>query len=107
MANFRVTYATLSADNEELHAAFEEGVKTAQAWVGQTVPTVVDGEARTDGEAFTLHSPNDAQLELAHRPLGHRARRRRRRRRRPGRLRRPGRPRPGRSGSACCAGPPT
>ena len=65
MANFRVTYATLSADNEELHAAFEEGVKTAQAWVGQTVPTVVDGEARTDGEAFTLHSPNDAQLELA------------------------------------------
>ncbi|MET0478644.1 MAG: aldehyde dehydrogenase family protein, partial [Actinomycetota bacterium] len=65
MANFRVTYATLSADNEELHAAFEEGVKTAQAWVGQTVPTVVDGEARSDGEAFTLHSPNDAQLELA------------------------------------------
>ena len=49
MANFRVTYATLSADNEELHAAFEEGVKTARAWVGQTIPTVVDGEARTDG----------------------------------------------------------
>jgi 1-pyrroline-5-carboxylate dehydrogenase len=65
MANFRVTYATLSADNEELHAAFEEGVKTARAWVGQTVPAVVDGEARTDGEVFTLHSPNDAQLELA------------------------------------------
>ena len=65
MANFRVTYATLSADNEELHAAFEEGVKTARAWVGETVPTVVDGEARTDGEPFTLHSPNDAKLELA------------------------------------------
>ena len=65
MANFRVTYATLSADNEELHAAFEEGVKTARAWVGETIPTVVDGEARTDGEPFTLHSPNDANLELA------------------------------------------
>ncbi|HEV3399110.1 MAG TPA: aldehyde dehydrogenase, partial [Actinomycetes bacterium] len=65
MANFRVTYATLSADNEELHAAFEEGVKTARAWVGQTIPTVVDGEARTDGEPFTLGSPNDAKLELA------------------------------------------
>ncbi|MDP9207515.1 MAG: aldehyde dehydrogenase family protein, partial [Actinomycetota bacterium] len=65
MANFRVTYATLSADNEELHAAFEEGVKTARAWVGETIPTVVDGEARTDGEPFTLHSPNDAKLELA------------------------------------------
>jgi 1-pyrroline-5-carboxylate dehydrogenase len=65
MANFRVTYATLSADNEELHAAFEEGVKTARSWIGQTIPTVVNGEARTDGEPFTLTSPNDAGLELA------------------------------------------
>jgi 1-pyrroline-5-carboxylate dehydrogenase len=65
MAKFRVTYATLSADNEELHAAFEEGAKTARSWVGQTVPTVVNGEARTDGKPFTLRSPNDAKLELA------------------------------------------
>jgi 1-pyrroline-5-carboxylate dehydrogenase len=65
MAKFRVTYATLSADNEELHAAYEEGVKTARAWIGQTVPTVVDGQPRTDGRPFTLPSPNDAQLELA------------------------------------------
>ena len=65
MANFRVTYATLSADNEELHAAFEEGVKTARSWIGQTIPTVVNGEPRTDGEPFTLTSPNDAGLELA------------------------------------------
>jgi 1-pyrroline-5-carboxylate dehydrogenase len=65
MATFRVTYATLSADNEELHAAYEEGVRTARSWVGQTIPTVVDGEARTDGEPFTLGSPNDDKLELA------------------------------------------
>jgi 1-pyrroline-5-carboxylate dehydrogenase len=65
MAKFRVTYATLSADNEELHAAYEEGVRTARSWVGQTIPTVVDGEARTDGEPFTLGSPNDDKLELA------------------------------------------
>ncbi|HZA83549.1 MAG TPA: aldehyde dehydrogenase family protein [Actinomycetes bacterium] len=62
---FRVTYATLSADNEDLQAAYEEGVKTARSWVGQTIPAVVDGEARSDGEPFTLHSPNDASLELA------------------------------------------
>jgi 1-pyrroline-5-carboxylate dehydrogenase len=62
---FRVTYATLSADNEDLHAAYEEGVKTARAWLGQTIPTVVDGQPRSGGEAFTLHSPNDAALELA------------------------------------------
>jgi 1-pyrroline-5-carboxylate dehydrogenase len=65
MPAFRVTYATLSADNEELHAAYEEGVRTARSWVGQTIPTVVDGEARTDGESFTLGSPNDDKLELA------------------------------------------
>src|SRR4030095_1891519 len=65
MAKFRVTYATLSADNEELHAAYEEGVRTARSWLGQTVPTVVDREARTDGEPFPLGSPNDDKLELA------------------------------------------
>ena len=65
MANFRVTYATLSADNEELHAAYEEGVRAARSWLGQTIPTVVDGQPRTDGETFTLASPNDAKLELA------------------------------------------
>ena len=65
MAKFRVTYATLSADNEELHAAYEEGVKTARSWIGQTVPLVVDGQPRTDGETFTLGSPNDDKLALA------------------------------------------
>jgi 1-pyrroline-5-carboxylate dehydrogenase len=34
MAKFRVTYATLSADNEELHAAYEQGVRTARSWLG-------------------------------------------------------------------------
>jgi 1-pyrroline-5-carboxylate dehydrogenase len=65
MAKFRVTYATLSADNEELHAAYEEGVRTARSWLGTTIPAVVDGQPRGDGPAFTLKSPNDADLELA------------------------------------------
>jgi 1-pyrroline-5-carboxylate dehydrogenase len=64
MAKFRVTYATLSADNEELHAAYEEGVRTARSWLGQTFPVYVDGEARDDGPAFDLGSPNDAGLRL-------------------------------------------
>src|SRR6266536_221669 len=65
MAKFRVTYATLSADNEELHAAYEQGVATARSWLGQTFPTWVDGEARDDGPTFRLVSPNDHGLELA------------------------------------------
>jgi 1-pyrroline-5-carboxylate dehydrogenase len=65
MAKFRVTYATLSADNEELHAAYEQGIATARSWLGQTFPTYVNGEARDDGQTFRLVSPNDHDLELA------------------------------------------
>src|SRR6266704_880577 len=65
MANFRVTYATLSADNEDLHAAYEQGVATARSWLGQTFPTYVTGEARDDGPTFELVSPNDHGLKLA------------------------------------------
>jgi 1-pyrroline-5-carboxylate dehydrogenase len=61
---FRVTYATLTADNEDLHAAYEEGVRTARSWLGGTFPVYVDGQARTDGPTFTLTSPNDHRLVL-------------------------------------------
>ncbi len=65
MAKFRVTYATLSADNEELHAAYEEGVRTARSWFGQSFPVYVNGQARADGPTFELTSPNDLGLKLA------------------------------------------
>jgi 1-pyrroline-5-carboxylate dehydrogenase len=61
---FRVTYATLTADNEELHAAYEEGVRTARSWLGGTFAVYVDGQARSDGPTFTLTSPNDSRLVL-------------------------------------------
>jgi len=65
MATFRVTYSTLSADNEELQAGYEAGLKTARSWLGQTFPAYVNGEARTDGPTFELTSPNDEHLHLA------------------------------------------
>jgi 1-pyrroline-5-carboxylate dehydrogenase len=61
---FRVTYATLTADNEDLHAAYEEGVRTARSWLGATFGVYVDGQARSDGPTFTLTSPNDDRLVL-------------------------------------------
>jgi 1-pyrroline-5-carboxylate dehydrogenase len=63
MATFRVTYATLTADNDELHAAYEHGVTTARSWLGSTLTGFVNGEPTT-GELFTLTSPGDPQLEL-------------------------------------------
>lgn len=62
---FRVTYATLSADNEELHAAYDEGLRLARSWFGETIPACVNGEPRTDGPTFDVISPVD-QSVLCH-----------------------------------------
>ena len=62
---FRVTYATLSADNEDLQAAYEEGLRTARSWFGSTLPSVISGEERTNGEMFEVHSPVDTSVLLA------------------------------------------
>jgi 1-pyrroline-5-carboxylate dehydrogenase len=56
---FRVTYATLSADNEDLHAAYEEGVRLARSWLGTTIPSYVSGQPRTGGPLFDVLSPAD------------------------------------------------
>ena len=48
---FRITYATMSADNDELHQAYERGVDTAKSWLGEKHPYYVNGEAR-EGEAY-------------------------------------------------------
>ncbi len=61
---FRVTYATLSADNEDLHAAYEHGLETAKSWFGSTLTSYVSGEPRTAGETFDVLSPVDTSLTL-------------------------------------------
>jgi 1-pyrroline-5-carboxylate dehydrogenase len=61
---FRVTYATLSADNEELHAAYEHGLETAREWFGSTITSHVNGEARAHGQTFDVISPVDTSLTL-------------------------------------------
>ena len=105
-SRIRVTYATLSADNEDLHTAYEEGLQIARSWFGTTHPGLGSGTAeRTSGATFDVparatspsvlcrvHAATAADVDDAvARPPGLR----------------PGRPRPGRSGSPCCAAPPT
>ncbi|HEX3715220.1 MAG TPA: aldehyde dehydrogenase family protein [Trebonia sp.] len=62
--HFRVTYATLSADNEELQAAYDAGLRQATSWLGATVSGYVSGKPRTGGPLFTLTSPGDTALTL-------------------------------------------
>jgi 1-pyrroline-5-carboxylate dehydrogenase len=62
----RITYATMSADNEELHAAYEKGLETARSWLGQKHPFFVNGEAR-DGEGYDEErSPIDRDVVIGH-----------------------------------------
>lgn len=61
---FRVTYATLSADNEDLQAAYDEGLRLARTWFGTTIPGYVNGKPRTSGAIFSVTSPCDLSLQL-------------------------------------------
>src|SRR5947207_470849 len=58
----KITYATLRNDNEELHAAFDEGIERARTWLGQTHRNHVGGEARDGDGTFEDRSPIDGAL---------------------------------------------
>ena len=51
---FRVTYATMSADNEELHKGYDEGIEEAKAELGRFHPAVVNGEERSGDGSYEL-----------------------------------------------------
>src|SRR3990172_1094300 len=61
MAN-QITYATMSADNEELHAAYEPGIEIARGWLGQDHPFYVNGRPRHGEGWYEEYSPIDQQL---------------------------------------------
>jgi 1-pyrroline-5-carboxylate dehydrogenase len=63
---FRVTYATMSADNEELHKGYDEGIEQAKAELGKTIPVVVNGQERPGEGTYELRSPIDGDIVLAH-----------------------------------------
>jgi 1-pyrroline-5-carboxylate dehydrogenase len=60
----KITYATLRADNEGLHASFESGLETARATLGGHHRNYIGGAWR-DGEGeFEVRSPIDNQVVL-------------------------------------------
>ncbi len=61
---FRVTYATLSAENDEVHAAFESGLTEAESTLGATHAAIVDGAARPGASTFVERSPIDTDLVI-------------------------------------------
>jgi 1-pyrroline-5-carboxylate dehydrogenase len=66
----KITYATLSADNEELQASFDAAVERARAGLGATYPMIIGGEQRGSDETFEDRSPIDTDLMVARFPVG-------------------------------------
>ena len=60
----KITYATLRADNEELHALYDAGIERARAELGQTHPLYVNGQPRDGEGTFEDRSPNDTRMLL-------------------------------------------
>ena len=60
----KVTYATLRADNEELHEQFERGVERAEAQLGGHHPNFINGQPREGEGEFEDRSPIDTERVL-------------------------------------------
>jgi len=68
----KITYATLSADNEDLQSSFDAAVHRARATMGHTYPMIIGSEERIGTETFEDRSPIDTDLVVARFPVGNR-----------------------------------
>jgi 1-pyrroline-5-carboxylate dehydrogenase len=58
----KITYATMSADNEELNSSFDSAVATAPDRLGATHPLFINGERRTTDATSEEFSPIDSDV---------------------------------------------
>ncbi len=58
----KITYATLRADNEELHALYEAGLEKARGRLGAYHRNYVDGAERDGEGVFEVRSPIDTDI---------------------------------------------
>ena len=66
----KITYSTLSADNEELQSAFDAALERVRGELGRTYPMIIGGEERSADETFEDRSPIDRELVVARFPTG-------------------------------------
>ena len=59
---FRITYATLSADNEDLQRSYDEAAERVKAELGKEYPVIVNGEERWRDDRYVEPSPIDETL---------------------------------------------
>ncbi|MEW6059249.1 MAG: aldehyde dehydrogenase family protein [Actinomycetota bacterium] len=61
---FRITYATMSADNEELHRLYDKGIEVARSWLGEKHSFHVNGEDREGSGYEEVRSPIDREMVI-------------------------------------------
>jgi 1-pyrroline-5-carboxylate dehydrogenase len=62
---FKVTYATMSADNEELQSAYDKAIARVKAgWLGLEVPMFINGEKVYADEKLQSYSPINTDMHL-------------------------------------------
>jgi 1-pyrroline-5-carboxylate dehydrogenase len=59
---FRVTYATLQADSDEIHAAFDSGLAEVEPALGETHPSLIGADERLGAWTFEERSPIDTGI---------------------------------------------
>ena len=61
----KITYATISADNEELQSAYDQAIDRVKAeWLGLEVPMYINGEKVYSDEKFESYSPINSDMHL-------------------------------------------
>ncbi|MEZ4581626.1 MAG: aldehyde dehydrogenase family protein [Caldilineaceae bacterium] len=61
--SFKVTYATISADNEELQSAFDDAIATVKGgWLGAEVPMFINGKTVHTQDKVKSYSPIDRDI---------------------------------------------
>jgi 1-pyrroline-5-carboxylate dehydrogenase len=68
----KITYATLSADNEELQSAFDQAIEAARGELGRSYPMIIGAEERAGDELFEDRSPIDTEIVVSRFPVGER-----------------------------------
>jgi 1-pyrroline-5-carboxylate dehydrogenase len=60
----KITYATMSADNQELNRAYEEAVERVRGSLGKDHPFLINGEERWGGGFYQERSPIDGEIVM-------------------------------------------
>lgn len=64
--DIKITYATLAAQSEELHRAFDQAIESVKSQLGQQHPIYIGGEPRIGRETLRDINPADTRQALGH-----------------------------------------